>query len=148
MVTPGSMSASEMARFRARGPGEPGPGRKGSLSVATARSYMATLSRELQVPLEELAGVSRGLAVTRRIKREPKTQASPLDAAAVSTILDDLTARRHREPELLAAAALAWTGALRMGDLGSVRARDVVVEEQAQRVRIVWWETKEAQLRG
>ena len=148
MLRPGSLSDSERVQFTARAPGEPGAGRKGTLSFSTARSYMATLSRERGVPTEDLVGLAKGMAADRRLRREPLTQASPLDAAAVELILADLGAREAAEPELLAAGALAWAGALRMADLRSIRAQDVVVEERALAVRVVWWEAKEVRQRG
>ena len=144
----GGLTDEERTRFMARGPGEPGAGRKGTLSLAMARSYMGTLACELGVPVADLAGVLKGLEATRWDRCEPIARVEPLDVMVVTRILADLSNCRLEEPEMLTAGALAWAGVLRMADLDGIRARDVVVEEGTQTVRIVWWETKEAQLRS
>ena len=61
----------------------------------------------------------------------------------------ELWARRETEPRVLAAALLAWAAALWLADLRSLGRGEVLpVPGASDRVRITWWRSKEARLRG
>ena len=128
---------SVRARFTARGPGgsRGARGERGRLSFSTVRSYLATLGRERGVPFAELAkGVGRridgsGAGVSpRRCDR----------GAASGPRVADLMARQEEEPGLLEAGA---------PPLACAASGRKTVEERTPTVRVVWWETKEVQMR-
>ena len=148
MVLPtGALTRQERAKFVVRAPGERGRGRAGQLSLTTAGAYLATLGRVMGVPAAEVAGIRRGLASLRLTRRETTTRAAPLSAEVAGKVLAELRTRRVEEPQVLAAATLAWVAALRMADLRSLRARDVTVVSEVW-LRVTWWQTKDVKVKG
>ena len=145
----GCMTAAEAAAYTRRAPGERGGGRCASLRLSSVRKRLASLAPRLGVSGDRVAVLRRALDALVRRDGVATRRAPPLTVEVWERVRRELWGRRGAEPRVLAAALLAWAAALRLADLRSLRRGEILAVPGARdRVRITWWRSKEARLRG
>eukprot|EP00754_Rhynchopus_humris_P024652 Rhum_TRINITY_DN14909_c5_g2::Rhum_TRINITY_DN14909_c5_g2_i1::g.127520::m.127520 len=145
----GCMTKAEAEAYTRRLPGERGGGRRASLQLPSVKMRLASLAPRLGVSQGQLSVLSRALDALAKRDGLKKRRAPPLLVGTWLRVRAELWSRREAEPRVLAAALLAWAAALRLADLRSLRRGEVQgVPGMADRIRITWWRSKEARLRG